>query len=137
MDHKLLACMAQLAQSKSRLLTHEARLWQILSHALTDECRKGFKKPTFQPAPLPKDAEAIPPEGFMRLDGVLKLIPMSAASWWRGVQLGLYPKPIKISTGITVWRNADVLELIRKFSENSKLNESLVSRDAKELHRQG
>jgi prophage regulatory protein len=53
----------------------------------------------------------LPEIGFLRLNQVLKIIPVSASKWWDGVSKGEYPQPIKISTGITAWRKADIIKL--------------------------
>jgi predicted DNA-binding transcriptional regulator AlpA len=58
--------------------------------------------------------------GFLRLSqiigdperGILPMIPVSAATWWRGCKSGRYPAPVKLSPGVTVWKRADVLALI-------------------------
>ena len=49
---------------------------------------------------------------LLRLPEVLRLIPISRASWWRGVKSGRYPAPIKISERITCWRLSDVMKLV-------------------------
>ncbi len=54
----------------------------------------------------------IPETGFMRLPAVLSLIPVSKSTWWAGVKSGRYPKSLKLSKGITVWRAEDIHALI-------------------------
>lgn len=49
---------------------------------------------------------------LLRLREVLLLIPVGKSTWWAGVKSGRYPKPIKLGPGITVWRSADVRNLI-------------------------
>jgi len=44
------------------------------------------------------------------------LIPVSKTAWWAGVKAGRYPKPIKLSPRVTVWRAADIRALIDSFS---------------------
>lgn len=36
------------------------------------------------------------------------LIGISAATLWRWVGLGVFPKPVKLSAGVTAWRAEDV-----------------------------
>ena len=36
------------------------------------------------------------------------LIPICAASWWRGIRHGIYPKGKKLSPRVTVWRGYDL-----------------------------
>ena len=40
------------------------------------------------------------------------LIPISRAAWWAGIKTGKYPKPLKLGSRTTVWREADIIELI-------------------------
>ena len=40
------------------------------------------------------------------------LIPISRASWWAGIKSGKYPKPLKLGSRTTVWREADIIGLI-------------------------
>jgi predicted DNA-binding transcriptional regulator AlpA len=42
--------------------------------------------------------------GFLRLDQVLKLIPVSKATWWNGCKSGQFPKPYKLGPRITAWK---------------------------------
>jgi predicted DNA-binding transcriptional regulator AlpA len=62
-----------------------------------------------------------PPEtGFLRLSHIIgdkkreipALVPVCSSAWWRGVRLGLYPAPIKLSPKVTVWRASDIRDLI-------------------------
>lgn len=67
---------------------------------------------------------ALPDAGFMRLSQivgdskatppVLPVIPVSRSTWWNGVKSGLYPKPVKLSKGVTVWRVEDIRALIAR-----------------------
>lgn len=58
--------------------------------------------------------------GFLRLAqiigdpkrGIEPLVPVSAATWWRGCKSGKFPKPHKISANVTVWRRSEVLALL-------------------------
>jgi len=50
--------------------------------------------------------------GFMRLQTVLNLIPISKTSFYAGVREGLYPAPIKIGKRTSVWRVSDIHQLI-------------------------
>lgn len=42
------------------------------------------------------------------------LLPMSAATIWRKVKSSEFPRPIKLSTGITAWDAADVEDWLNK-----------------------
>lgn len=47
---------------------------------------------------------------FMREKDVLKLVPFGRCSLWKFSKDGTFPAPIKISSGISAWREKDVLE---------------------------
>ncbi len=48
--------------------------------------------------------------GFIRQKKLLQeYVPFSAATLWRLVKAGKFPKPIKIASQITVWRKSDIL----------------------------
>jgi len=40
-------------------------------------------------------------------------LPFSAATLWRKVSAGTFPKPVKLSTRVTAWRVSDVRTFIR------------------------
>lgn len=48
--------------------------------------------------------------GYKRAKTICSTYPISPASLWRKVKAGTFPRPIKLSTGITAWRNTDLLE---------------------------
>lgn len=50
------------------------------------------------------------PEAYTRPKGVRKRFPISSASMWRKVKDGTFPKPIKLSVGITAFKNSDLAE---------------------------
>lgn len=52
--------------------------------------------------------------GFLRLNKVLELIPVSKTTWYEGIEQGRFPKPTKISANISVWRKQDIYNLIEK-----------------------
>jgi len=70
------------------------------------------------------DMIQLPETGFLRLvhivgdrkKGYTPIYPVSKSTWWQGVKDGRFPKPIKISHGITVWRVEDIRTLISKES---------------------
>lgn len=47
-----------------------------------------------------------------RLPKVLSLVPVSRAHWWAGVASGRFPKGIKLSDRVTVWKSHDIQNLI-------------------------
>lgn len=59
------------------------------------------------------DLNGVSPIGFLRIKQVLRLYPVSKSTWWDGVKNGRYPKPLKLGVRVTVWRAADIFELIK------------------------
>ena len=55
----------------------------------------------------------------MRLDQVLKLIPVSKATWWNGCRSGRFPKPYKLGPRVTAWKVRDIQTLIEEFKTPS------------------
>lgn len=41
-------------------------------------------------------------------------LPISKATWWKGVAEGKYPQPIKLGPKTTCWRESEILELVRR-----------------------
>jgi predicted DNA-binding transcriptional regulator AlpA len=58
-----------------------------------------------------------PPFGFVRLKQILTVLPYGPSTWWAGVAAGRFPSPLKIGPNTTVWRVEDILELIKKLSD--------------------
>lgn len=54
---------------------------------------------------------------FLRLPGVLKILPISRSTWLLGIQQGRFPKPIKLSERCSAWRRADIIELCDRLAE--------------------
>ena len=54
------------------------------------------------------------PRRLIRLQEVLRLIPISRSTWWAGVRSGRYPAPIKLGPRLTRWRLDEVLDLANR-----------------------
>lgn len=53
--------------------------------------------------------------GFLRLPQIIEnYIPVSKATFWRRVQDGTYPRPIKLSSRCSAWRKSDIEALITR-----------------------
>ena len=50
--------------------------------------------------------------GLLRVNQILRFIPISRSSWWAGVKSGRYPKPFKLSARTTVWKSRDIISII-------------------------
>ena len=55
----------------------------------------------------------LPDTGYLRLQQVLRLIPVSRSTFWAGVRSGRYPQPTRtLGERITAWRVEDIRALI-------------------------
>ena len=61
--------------------------------------------------------------GFVRLNHLLKIFPISRSTWWAGVKTGRFPKPVKISSNITAWRIEDINSLLAELEQKRQGNE--------------
>lgn len=55
----------------------------------------------------------LPETGFIRLNKILLIFPVSRASWWAGIRAGIYPAGIKIGLRTTAWRIEEIHKLIK------------------------
>jgi prophage regulatory protein len=49
---------------------------------------------------------------LLRLKDVLKLIPVSRATWYAGCATGRFPQKVKLGPRIVAWRSEDIQKLI-------------------------
>ena len=82
------------------------------SKELTEISPKGRGKP--------KDSEIeelieLPQTGLLRIKQVLRFVPVSRSHWWAGVKAGRFPKPMKLSERVMVWRASDIRNLVEGF----------------------
>lgn len=77
-----------------------------------------------------RELRPLPAEGFVRLDQILSVIPISANSWWAGVRSGRFPPGIKFGPRTTVWRVEHIRALIESFNGRS-WNEKLPAKVAR------
>lgn len=56
-------------------------------------------------------------DALLRLPQVLSLIPVSRSEWWAGVAEGRYPRSIKLSPRVTVWRASEIYAYIEGVSK--------------------
>ena len=56
----------------------------------------------------------IPTTGYLRLQQVLTLIPISKTAWRAACQSGRYHKPVKLGPRTTVWKAEDNIALIER-----------------------
>ncbi|MDQ6976428.1 MAG: AlpA family phage regulatory protein [Mariprofundaceae bacterium] len=58
----------------------------------------------------------LPSEGFVRIETVLAVIPISKTAWNDGIREGLFPPPVKLGTRLSMWNVADIRTLINHLS---------------------
>lgn len=56
--------------------------------------------------------------GFLRLEQVLQLIPVSKATWWNGCRTGQFPKPYKLAPRITAWKASEIQQCMDHFESS-------------------
>lgn len=64
-----------------------------------------------------------PQTGFVRLNQIVGPngpLPISKSGFWAGVKNGKFPKPLKISPRVTVWRAKDIHDLLREIERGGK-----------------
>ncbi len=52
--------------------------------------------------------QELPKDGVSRINQLLPFLPISKSTVWAWVKQGRFPKPIKLSPTVTVWRNKDI-----------------------------
>ncbi len=64
----------------------------------------------------------LPDEAFIRLRQLLALhvVPYSASTLWRRCRNNDFPRPIKLSTGITAWRVGDIRAHLESLGKSAK-----------------
>lgn len=61
----------------------------------------------------------LPTEGYVRLPQILKAIPVSRTTWWRGVKAGKYPAPVKHGR-CRFWPVGSIRDLIDEISQEDQ-----------------
>lgn len=57
------------------------------------------------------------PDRLLRINEVLQLIPVSRASFYEGIRLGIYPQPVRIGKRTVAWRESEITALIDSFQQ--------------------
>lgn len=60
---------------------------------------------------------ALPETGFVRINVVLSLFPVSRTAFYQGIKEGRYPAPIKLSERTAAWRVSDIRALLASYGE--------------------
>ncbi|MCU0925490.1 MAG: AlpA family phage regulatory protein [Hydrogenophaga sp.] len=67
--------------------------------------------------------------GFLRVShilgnprkGIEPRIPVSRSTWYAGIASGRYPKPIRLSEGVSVWRVSDIDALCAQIEQQAEV----------------
>ena len=64
--------------------------------------------------------EDLPDEALIRLSQILAwhIVPYSTSTFWRRCRNNEFPRPIKVSAGITAWRVGDVRRYLAQVGQN-------------------
>ncbi len=65
-------------------------------------------------------SHVLPPEGFVRLPVVIKVLGIGKTTWWSGIRKGRFPKAVKLGPRTSAWRVEDIRALIATLTENSR-----------------
>lgn len=64
--------------------------------------------------PTASTFDSLPAGGYMRQAQIIPaVIPVSSATWWRGVKSGRFPKPVKLSERVTCWKVGDIRQFLQ------------------------
>jgi len=72
----------------------------------------------------------LPDTGFVRLPQIIgdkharppipAIIPVGKSTWWKGVQTGRYPAPVRtLGPRITAWRVEDIRNLVNELAKEA------------------
>ena len=67
--------------------------------------------------------KTFPDIGFIRLPDIIGdkdnpgIIPISRSSWYKGIEEGRYPKPVKLGERASAWRVEDIRKLIDELGQ--------------------
>ena len=74
-----------------------------------------------------------PNERLLRIKEIIGpggLIPVSKSTFWAGVKAGKFPKPIKVTPGVTAWRQSDIEAFIAGLGDARPLGAAEFSQGA-------
>lgn len=59
-------------------------------------------------------AKYLPPQGMSRAKDILPFLPFSNTTLFEWSRDGRFPAPVKLSSNMTAWRNADVIAWLER-----------------------
>ncbi len=54
------------------------------------------------------EPDKLPESGYIRIDTLIKFLPLSKSSIWRLSKNKKFPQPIRLSEGVTAWKADDI-----------------------------
>ena len=72
-----------------------------------------------QSEPVAHAANTLPPQGYSRAKEILPLLPFSKTTLWDWSKDGRFPKPYRISSTITAWKNSEVIDWLESHCATS------------------
>jgi len=63
------------------------------------------------------DDYRLPEIGFIKLNMVLRHVPVSKSAWFAGIKKGVYPKQVKLSSRSSAWSVVAIRKLIDDLSQ--------------------
>ena len=67
-------------------------------------------------------------QGYLRIDQIIgnsrtnppkpALIPISRSTWYRGIQSGKFPRPIRLGQ-LSLWKVSDILQLMKEIENEA------------------
>lgn len=64
--------------------------------------------------PEPTQEIKLPAEGYIRMPALRRIIPLSRSTIWRKAKDGTFPKPVRISEGISAWKVEDIRDWMKQ-----------------------
>lgn len=64
----------------------------------------------------------LPIDGLSRESDLLPFLPFGKSTLWQWSKDGRFPKPIKLSTKMTAWKNKEVHEWFNSIEDNMELS---------------
>ena len=58
---------------------------------------------------------------YLRLKQVLKIIPVSRSTWYRGMKAGIYPEPVRLSHRVAAWKVSEVRQCLARLNSAGSL----------------
>jgi predicted DNA-binding transcriptional regulator AlpA len=61
----------------------------------------------------------LPTTGFLRLNQVLKFLPIGKTKWYAGIKTGEYPRPVSLGPRTSGYRAEDIRALIARLGSQA------------------